>query len=114
MAPPDHHMTVLPPGFLRLDQGRKICFSRPAVDPLFRTAAKVYGPRVMGVILTGYGRDGADGLREIKAAGGITLVQDPNDAMAEGMPRSALNESSVDFKISLSDMTAILVGLVMA
>ena len=97
-----------------VDQGPKVCFSRPAVDPLFHTAAKVYGPRLLGIILTGNGRDGSDGLREIKAAGGITLVQDPNDATAKGMPRSALQESSADFIASLSDMTAILVSLVMA
>ena len=66
----------------------------------------------MGVILTGYGRDGADGLREIKAAGGITLVQDPNDAMAEGMPRSALIRNREAFKIPLDEMAALLVRLV--
>jgi two-component system, chemotaxis family, protein-glutamate methylesterase/glutaminase len=114
IAPPDHHMTVVRPGFVRLNQGPKVRFSRPAVDLLFRTAAEVYGPRVIGVVLTGYGEDGTDGLREIKAAGGITVVQDPNEATVAAMPRRALIGASPDFNVSLSEMSALLVRLVMA
>ena len=114
IAPPDHHMTVLRPGFVRLDQGPKVRFSRPAVDRLFRTAAEAYGSRVIGVVLTGYGEDGADGLRAIKAAGGITVVQDPNEATAAGMPGRALIGCRPDFNVSLSVMAALLVRLVMA
>ena len=109
IAPPDYHMTVLCPGVVRLDQGPKVRFSRPTVDPLFRTAAEVYGPRVIGVVLTGYGEDGTDGLRAINAAGGITVVQDPNEATAAGMPRSALLGVRPDFNVSLSVMAALLV-----
>jgi len=109
IAPPDYHMTVLCPGVVRLDQGPKVRFSRPAVDPLFRTAAEVYGPRVIGVVLTGYGEDGTDGLRAINAAGGITVVQDPNEATAAGMPRSALLGVRPDFNVSLSVTAALLV-----
>ncbi len=114
IAPPDHHMTVLGPGFVRLDQSPKVRFSRPAVDRLFRSAAEVYGARVIGVVLTGYGEDGTDGLREIKSAGGITVVQDPNEATGGGMPRRALIGCSPDFKVSLSVMAALLVRLVAA
>ena len=114
IAPPDHHMTVLGPGFVRLDQGPKVRFSRPAVDRLFRTAAEAYGSRVIGVVLTGYGEDGADGLRAIKAAGGITVVQDPNEATAAGMPGRALIGCRPDFNVSLNEMAALLVRLVMA
>ena len=112
IAPPDHHMTVLRPGFVRLDQGPKVRFSRPSVDRLFCTAAEVYGSRVIGVVLTGYGEDGTDGLRAIKAVGGITVVQDPNEARAPQMPRKALIGCGPDFNVSLSVMAALLVRLI--
>jgi two-component system, chemotaxis family, protein-glutamate methylesterase/glutaminase len=112
IAPPGHHMTVLRPGIVRLDRGPKVRFSRPAVDRLFRTAADVYGSRVIGVVLTGYGEDGTEGLGAIKAAGGITVVQDPNEATAAGMPRRALIGCRPDFNVSLSVMAALLVHLI--
>jgi len=77
VAPPDHHMTVGPIGFIRLDQGPKENHTRPAADPLFRSAASVYGPRVIGIILTGGGSDGTQGLIAIEQAGGLAIVQDP-------------------------------------
>ena len=72
VAPPDHHMTVGPIGFIRLDQGPKENHTRPAADPLFRSAASVYGPRVIGIILTGGGSDGTQGLIAIEQAGGAS------------------------------------------
>ena len=112
IAPPDHHMTMLPPGVIRLDQGPKVRFSRPAVDPLFRTAAEVEGPRVIGVVLTDYGEDGTDGLWEIKVAGGVCVVQDPDDATASEMPRRALIRNREAFKIPVHEMATLLVPLV--
>ena len=61
VAPPDHHMTIGPIGFIRLDQAPKENHTRPAADPLFRSAASVYGSRVIGIILTGGGSDGTQG-----------------------------------------------------
>src|ERR1700724_2624443 len=80
VAPPDHHMTVGPIGFIRLDQGPKEHHTRPAADPLFRSAASIYGSRVIGIILTGGGNDGTRGLTAVEQAGGLTIVQDPGDA----------------------------------
>src|ERR1700736_482016 len=80
VAPPDHHMTVGPIGFIRLDQGPKENHTRPAADPLFRSAASIYGSRVTGIILTGGGSDGTKGLIAIEQAGGLAIVQDPDDA----------------------------------
>ena len=111
IAPPDHHMTVIPLGYLRLDQGPKVHFTRPAVDPLFCSAAEFYGPRVIGVVLTGGGSDGTAGLRKIKASGGVGVVQDPEEARAPQMPRNALIGDSPDFTVSLSEMAALLVRL---
>ena len=112
IAPPDHHLTVSHPGVVHLDQRAKVRFSRPAADPLFRSAADVYGPRVIGVVLTGCDGDGTEGLRAIKAAGGISVVQDPKEAVAPDMPRHAIIGDSPDFIVVLSEMAPLLVQLV--
>jgi two-component system chemotaxis response regulator CheB len=88
VAPPDHHM-LLEDGYIRLNHGPKIHFTRPAIDPLFMSAAED-GQRVMGVVLSGGAGDGALGLRAIKEHGGITFVQRPQDALRSSMPNNAL------------------------
>lgn len=89
VAPPDHHMR-LGFGSTWLDHGSKEHFTRPAADPLFISAAKSYGERVVGVILSGANGDGADGMRAITAHGGLGLVQDLNEAKFPEMPLAAL------------------------
>ena len=111
IAPPDYHMTVMPQGYLRLDQGPKVQFTRPAADPLFCSAAEFYGPRVIGVVLTRGGSDGTAGLRKIKALGGVAVVQDRAKARSPQMPQNALIGDSPDFKIPLSEMAALLARL---
>jgi two-component system chemotaxis response regulator CheB len=111
IAPPDHHMTVMPQGYLRLDQGPKVQFTRPAADPLFCSAAEFYGPRVIGVVLTGGGSDGTAGLRKIKALGGVAVVKDPAKARSPQMPQNALIGDSPDFTVPLREMAALLVRL---
>ncbi len=95
VAPPDHHMIVAA-GAIRLTKGPRENFSRPSIDPLFRSAAEAYGASAIGVILTGGLNDGTAGLYEIKRRGGVTVVQDPDDATNPGMPRSALHHVAVD------------------
>jgi two-component system, chemotaxis family, protein-glutamate methylesterase/glutaminase len=89
VALPNFHVLV-EPGQLRILGGPRINRHRPAIDALFRSAAAAYGDRVVGVVLTGALDDGAAGLAAIKAAGGIAIVQDPNDAFVGEMPRRAL------------------------
>ena len=96
IAPPDNHL-LLEPGRIVLGQGPRENRFRPAVDPLFRSAARAYGPRVIGVVLSGTLGDGTDGLRVIKHAGGIAVVQDAEDAAFPGMPLKALSEVDVDY-----------------
>src|SRR5215216_1470714 len=85
VAPPDFHL-LIEPGRVRLSKGPKENRFRPAIDPLFRSAAQVYGPAAIGVILTGNLDDGAAGLWAIKKLGGMAIVQDPSDAMFPSMP----------------------------
>ena len=89
VAPPDHHMVL---GFdsIRLNQGPKVHYTRPAADPLFISAAEAHGKRVMGVVPSGGNSDGAAGLRAIAEHGGTALVQDPKEAAMLYMPRAAI------------------------
>jgi two-component system, chemotaxis family, protein-glutamate methylesterase/glutaminase len=107
VAPPDHHLIVVGRR-LRLSRGPRENFARPAVDPLFRSAAEVFGTNTIGVILTGNLSDGAAGLYEIKRRGGIAVVQDPDEAEAPGMPRSALTYIDVDHCVGVAAMPRLL------
>lgn len=111
VAPPDTHL-LLEDGELKLFRGPKEHHARPAINPLFRSAALELGPRLIGVILTGMLDDGAAGLRAIKACGGTTVVQDPADAAEPDMPRSALAATPPDHVVRLDDMADLLNHLV--
>ena len=110
VAPPDHHMLVRK-GYIRLSQGPRENHCRPAIAPLFRSAANAYGPAVVGVVLTGYLDDGTAGLMAIKDRGGIAVVQDPSEAVAPSMPRSALAHVCVDHCCKLAEMGPLFVNL---
>jgi len=110
IAPPDHHM-LLEGNVIRLSQGPKENHARPAIDPLFRSAALQHGPRVIGVILTGMLDDGSAGLRAIKRCGGIAVVQDPADAFAPSMPQSALACVAADHVVPLAALGPLLYDL---
>jgi two-component system, chemotaxis family, protein-glutamate methylesterase/glutaminase len=107
VAPPDRHLLV-GEGFVRLSRGPRENSHRPAVDPLFRTAARTYGPRVIGLVLSGSGDDGTAGLMMIKRLGGLAVVQDPEDALTPGMPRSAAEFVPVDHCLPLAGISALL------
>ena len=96
VAPPDLHL-LLEPGQMRLLRGPRENHTRPAIDPLFRTAARAYGSRVVAVVLSGMLNDGTAGLIEVKRHGGIAVAQSPDDALFGDMPRSAIQNVSVDY-----------------
>lgn len=111
VAPPDHHMLV-EAGLVRLTKGPRENWARPAIDPLFRSAARAYGANVIGVILTGGLNDGTAGMYEVKARGGTTVVQDPAEAVTRNMPQSVIDNVAVDHIVKFAQMAALLTGLV--
>lgn len=111
VAPPDHHLLV-EDGHLRLYRGPKENHARPAIDPLFRSAALELGPRVIGVILSGGMDDGTAGLQAVKNCGGLAVVQAPDDAECRDMPCSALAHVQVDACIPGAALASTLVDLV--
>jgi two-component system chemotaxis response regulator CheB len=111
VAPRDQHL-LFERGAARLSRGPREHMTRPAVDPLFRSAAAEFGARVAGVLLTGYGGDGVPGLIAIKAAGGVSLVQDPREAAHPIMPRRAIAEDDVDAILPLEGIAGAIVDMV--
>ncbi len=110
IAPPNHHL-LIKSGYIKLTQGPKENGHRPAVDVLFRTASRAYGPRVIGVVLSGVLDDGSAGLISIKRYSGLAVVQDPADAMYPGMPQSAIEADDPDYIVPVSEMAALLIEL---
>lgn len=111
VASPDHHLLIRPDRIL-MRRGPYENRTRPAANALFRSAAAHYGGRVIGVVLTGLLDDGTDGLIAIKAAGGLSVTQDPDDAEWPSMPRNALTRDHVDHVVPLAALAALLTRLV--
>ena len=111
VASPDRHLLLIG-DTITLGFGPKENMARPAIDPLFRSAALSFGPRVVGVVLSGMLDDGASGLGAIKARGGTTIVQHPLDAQADQMPLAALQASEVDYVAGVEELGATLAKLV--
>jgi two-component system, chemotaxis family, protein-glutamate methylesterase/glutaminase len=107
VAPPDCHL-VIEPGVARVTKGPRENRFRPAIDPLFRSAAQVYGPAAIGVVLTGALDDGTAGLWAIKQLGGTAIVQDPTDAMFADMPNNAIAHVRVDHIVPLDSVASLL------
>lgn len=117
IAPPDEHLTVVAKdgkAYVRLLHGPRENHCRPAIDPLFRSAASVFRENTIGVVLSGYLDDGTVGLQTIKACGGLAIVQEPIEADALDMPASALEHVDVDRVLLASNIGPALVELIRA
>jgi two-component system, chemotaxis family, protein-glutamate methylesterase/glutaminase len=113
LAPPGWHLLV-EEGRLRLSETREEHHFRPAIDPLFRTAARAYGQRVVGVVLSGRNADGTAGLLNVVLRGGLALVQDPHEAEYSAMPMSALANVPGARALRVADIAAVILGLTVA
>ena len=111
LAPPDYHLTFNG-GFIVLDHGPREHHSRPSINVMFRSGAKDFGARVIGVILTGNLSDGVDGLGAIKRRGGLSLAQEPAEALAPSMPLNAVVYDDVDIIFRLAAASEVLTKLV--
>jgi len=107
-APPDYHLLIDAGPQLALSSDEPVNFSRPAIDVLFESAADEYGERLLGIVLTGGNQDGAAGLQAIRAAGGMTVVQEPETAHVRYMPELALQQGEVDYVLTLEQIAALL------
>ena len=108
VVPPDRHLRFTEGPCFMLSDDAPVNYSRPSIDVLFLSAAAVYGDAAIGVVLTGANQDGAEGLREIKARGGLAIVQDPVTAQADAMPKAAIAATKIDHIVRLDQIGPVL------
>jgi two-component system chemotaxis response regulator CheB len=111
IAPPDRHLLVNSQGVLSLSDAALVRYVRPSADLLFSSVAASFGPRVIAVVLSGSGRDGADGVVDVKAEGGTVIAQDEASSEFFGMPGAAIQSGAVDRVLPLAEIAAALIEL---
>lgn len=104
IAPPNYHLLLEEDRTFSLSADELVNYSRPSIDVMFESAADVYGRRLVGVVLTGANADGSEGLKKIKRAGGLAIVQDPTTAHVDIMPKAAIAASKVDHVLALEEI----------
>jgi two-component system chemotaxis response regulator CheB len=111
MAPPDYHLLIEWDRTIALSTSEPVNYTRPSIDVLFETAVDVYGEKLIGIVLTGANKDGSDGASKIKAAGGLVIVQTPETAQVDTMPKAAIAAAKPDLILSLEEITIFLCNL---
>ncbi|WP_234734572.1 chemotaxis protein CheB [Tellurirhabdus bombi] len=111
LAPADYHLLIERDFLFSLDSSEKVNYSRPSLDVTFESAADVYGPTLVGILLSGANSDGTAGLDAIKRAGGIIIAQSPETAKVAFMPEQAIQHTDIDFVFDSDEMAAFINGL---
>jgi two-component system chemotaxis response regulator CheB len=111
VAPADFHLTITAPNTLSFRNGSSIRHTRSAIDPLFTSAAEVYGRKLIAVVLTGGGTNGVRGVVAVNETGGTVIVQDPKDAAQPSMPSAAVNAGAAKYVLPLAQIPEALVAL---
>jgi two-component system, chemotaxis family, protein-glutamate methylesterase/glutaminase len=111
VAPSDYHLLIEKDKTFSLDFSEKLHYSRPAIDISFETAADAYGPLMVALLLSGANADGAEGLRKIKTAGGLTIVQEPAEAIVSYMPEQAMQLFQPDYVADTREIISIINNL---
>jgi two-component system chemotaxis response regulator CheB len=110
-APPDYHLLIEEDMTFSLSVDEKVCYCRPSIDVLFKSAADVYDDEVLGIILTGANSDGTDGIEYIKSKGGMTIAQEPGTAYSPIMPQCAIDSGKIDKVLPLNKIFNILIEI---
>lgn len=114
VAPAGYHMLVEQDGTVALSTEEKVNWSRPSIDVLFESAARIWGEKVMAVIISGASNDGTAGIQAVQAAGGLTIAQNPDGAEYPFMPRSAIDSGAVDDVLTIEEIIVRIAGLRLA
>ncbi len=112
LAPADYHLLVEKNLTFSLDDSEKVNFSRPSLDVTFESAAEVYGPELVAIILSGANEDGREGLAAVKAAGGTIIAQQPLSAQMPTMPMQAINRNAIDLIFTPEDISQYIANLI--
>lgn len=112
LAPSGHHLMIGEDAKILITKGAHENRCRPAIDPLFRSAAVTFGNSLIAILLTGYLNDGTSGMEAVKRCGGICIVQDPDDADYPQMPQNAINHVKIDYVVPLKEMGGLIYQLI--
>lgn len=112
LAPPDYHLLFEQDHTFSLDDSEKINYSRPSIDVSFESAAEVYGPELLCILLSGANSDGTEGFKAVKANGGVTVAQQPDTADVSFMPQHAIDNNLADYVVATDDLAAFINSLV--
>lgn len=112
VSPANYHLLVENDETLSLTVEPKVNYSRPAIDLLFETAADVYQDKLIGIILTGANKDGSHGLQKIKERGGLAIVEDPDTAVVNTMPKAAIEATAIDYILKADEVAQKIIELV--
>ena len=111
IAPPNYHLLIEKDKTFSLTIDERVNFARPSIDVLFESAAEAYKNKLIGIVLTGSNSDGTKGIKRIKDYGGLAIIQDPNTADSEYMPKSAIAAIKPDYIVSLDEIVELLIKI---